>query len=486
MKPKDPIWNFYSALIEDKKTSVRCLYCNAEVSAKVLRLKSHREKCPGLLKSKSKSVKRCHEELTNLPTPPTEPTDTNEQPPSKKPKLQQRSASNYGVSTDSNMWEQLDEQTAKLFYACNLPFIIADHPVWRQTVEMLRHGYHPPNRKDIGGPLLDKTHEKLTTTMKTQLEGEDVVMMKDGWSDIHNTPVIATSLHSDGAAYFLSVIDTGTNKKTAAYCTSVAQDAIKEAKEVYGCHVTAMVTDNEKKMEVMKQNLKDIDPDLTAYGCSAHWLNLLGQDITPFQVINQVVEVNKYFQNHHVPGALLSEMSGSVKPQLQAETRWNSQLKRIETFVKNRPFMVLIVAQNEDLIDTRIRNLIHKVGLFNEVKHLQSQLQPISSALDKLQSDSATIADACEEWLDLLKSPDLEPYSDKIHHRFQQAMTPDHFLANLLHPVYRGKKLDPSHVTSAQEKLLESNPDAVPDLLDFMTDSVALPKALMHEAVITD
>ena len=37
MKPKDPIWNFYNALY-DKNTSVRCLDCNAEVRAKLLRL----------------------------------------------------------------------------------------------------------------------------------------------------------------------------------------------------------------------------------------------------------------------------------------------------------------------------------------------------------------------------------------------------------------------------------------------------------------
>ena len=42
MKPKDPIWNFYKTLNDKKKkkkkTSVRCLDCKAEVSAKVLRL----------------------------------------------------------------------------------------------------------------------------------------------------------------------------------------------------------------------------------------------------------------------------------------------------------------------------------------------------------------------------------------------------------------------------------------------------------------
>ena len=42
MKPKDPIWNFYNTLNDKKKqtkkTSVRCQDCNAEVSAKVLKL----------------------------------------------------------------------------------------------------------------------------------------------------------------------------------------------------------------------------------------------------------------------------------------------------------------------------------------------------------------------------------------------------------------------------------------------------------------
>ena len=47
MRLKDPIWNFYNTLIKKKKkkkTSVRCLDCDAEVSAKVLRLRmsSHR------------------------------------------------------------------------------------------------------------------------------------------------------------------------------------------------------------------------------------------------------------------------------------------------------------------------------------------------------------------------------------------------------------------------------------------------------------
>ena len=200
-------------------------------------------------------------------------------------------------------------------------------------------------------------------------------------------------------------------------------------------------------------------------------------------MINQIVEINKYFRNHHIPGALLSEMSGSVKPQLPCDTRWNSQLHCIQTFIKNRPFMLLMAAQHEDVIELRIRNLIQNVGLANEVKHLNSQLKPISNALDGLQSDSASIADACEVWMDLLQEEDLAPYLKTVEKRFNQAMTPSHFLANILHPRYRGKKLKSDQITSAQEMLQEENLELVPDLMKFMCDDKILPQSLTNESV---
>ena len=86
-------------------------------------------------------------------------------------------------------------------------------------------------------------------------------------------------------------------------------------------------------MVAMKQSLKETDPELNVFGYSAHWLNLLGQDVAPAQIISPVIEVNKYFRNNHVPGALLSEIPESVKPQLPAETRWNSHLTCIGTYI---------------------------------------------------------------------------------------------------------------------------------------------------------
>ena len=88
MKPNDPVLNFYLALDDEKKTSVRCLDCNLEVSAKVLRLRTHREKCPELIKNKTKSkpVKRPYDQIADTtpePFAPMEPTEVNDQTPSK-------------------------------------------------------------------------------------------------------------------------------------------------------------------------------------------------------------------------------------------------------------------------------------------------------------------------------------------------------------------------------------------------------------------
>ena len=66
----------------------------------------------------------------------------------------------------------------------------------------------------------------------------------------------------------------------------------------------------------MRNKLWQMDNSLVTYGCSSHLLNLLGQDVTPHQIINPIIDVSNYFRNHHTPGALLYEFSnqGAMKP----------------------------------------------------------------------------------------------------------------------------------------------------------------------------
>ena len=139
--------------------------------------------------------------------------------------------------------------------------------------------------------------------MKDDIKGKSGTLVQDGWSNVHNEPVVASCLHVDNKVYFLDSHDTGAMTKSADNCKNLATDSINTAKDKFDCTVTAVVTDNAKNMEKMRDGLKKDDSSLLVYGCSAHWMNLLMQDITPTSVTKHVVEIQKYFRNHHKPNA---------------------------------------------------------------------------------------------------------------------------------------------------------------------------------------
>lgn len=145
-----------------------------------------------------------------------------------------------------------------------------------------------------------------------------------------------------------------------------------------------LCTDNEDKMVKMKELLQNKYPELTTCGCSPHHMNLLEQGVTPNSVLKHRLEVNKFFRNHHQPhlsnfiyvftcfyygipenwykvlvctwlywllrcsltssnkGRLtLFYLTGMVQgeggkmPQLPNDTRWNSQVDCVESYVAN-------------------------------------------------------------------------------------------------------------------------------------------------------
>ncbi|KAK2167412.1 hypothetical protein LSH36_28g06022 [Paralvinella palmiformis] len=75
-------------------------------------------------------------------------------------------------------------------------------------------------------------------------------------------------------------------------------------------------------MDKMRGGLKEDDSSLVVYGCSVHIFNLLGQDITSSSIMKDVMEIQKYFRNHHKLNTWLIECPDTVKPRLPIETRW--------------------------------------------------------------------------------------------------------------------------------------------------------------------
>lgn len=74
-------------------------------------------------------------------------------------------------------------------YANRLPFRLVECPLFNDALEALRPGVGGANKKllterELAGPLLDQAEEELDVMQKKRLQGQNVVLCQDGWSNI--------------------------------------------------------------------------------------------------------------------------------------------------------------------------------------------------------------------------------------------------------------------------------------------------------------
>ena len=53
-----------------------------------------------------------------------------------------------------------------------------------------------------------------------------VVLSQDGWSNVHNEPIIGTCLHLPRKSIFFEATDVGAHVKNADYCFELAKSSI--------------------------------------------------------------------------------------------------------------------------------------------------------------------------------------------------------------------------------------------------------------------
>lgn len=489
-RPRDPIWEHFAELECDGKVEAKCKKCGHKQSVKVNRMKDHFKRCSrseasdskaddGVLSLEAGSSTQQQSEHVSVKSESAEP-DGGE---GKKRKLQV-GIGQFVCKTSSETKTQLDHAISRFFYGYNIPFAVAEHELFKNMIAALRPGYQPPSRKALAGDLLDNVSTELQTEMQTELQGKDVTLVEDGWSNVHNDPVTATCVHVNGKSFFVKATDNGAAKKTAQYCKDQCSETMAEIEQKYECKVRSIVTDNEKKMQKMKTLLQQDDDQLIVYGCSSHWLNLLGQELTPSTIMKHVVEVQKYFRNHHQPSGWLKEVSEAVKPQIPGDTRWNSQLTCIDTFIRNHAGYTHVTNSHEEEIDKNIVKVIRDYNLLKQAKDLSKQLKPVADALDRLQGDKVSIADACDAWLDLLSDANLEAHRQAVIARFQLAIQPVHYFAYMLHPKYKGTKLSEKQQEEARNWIAHRRPELLPSVIRFSGQDELYPCSFFSPQVV--
>ncbi|KAK2140960.1 hypothetical protein LSH36_1198g00055 [Paralvinella palmiformis] len=179
--------------------------------------------------------------------------------------------------------------------------------------------------------------------MKKPIDGKTGTLVQDAWINIHNQPIIASSLQVWVKLYLLDSHPTGSMAKTGENCNTLCEESIQKAK------VSGICTDNAKNMERLRAALQQDDPDLTVR-----------------------------------------------KPQLPGETRWKSQLTYLDRYITSRPNYMKIVQDHEDEIDQNIAKKIQDINIFRNAKDMGDQLRPVANAIDYCLADNASLAAACD------------------------------------------------------------------------------------------
>jgi hypothetical protein len=75
---------------------------------------------------------------------------------------------------------------------------------------------------------------------------------------------------------------------------------------------------------------------------------------------------------------------GGMMPQIPNDTRWNSQMDCVKTFLNNHPHYLAIREEHTDNIQENIGTILDNLQIFREAQNLDSQLNIVGTALDKV------------------------------------------------------------------------------------------------------
>ncbi|XP_073520018.1 uncharacterized protein [Phyllobates terribilis] len=408
----------------------------------------------------------------------------------KKPLPPGTTIDRFVIRTSRLEKELIDEKIAQFIYATNSSFRLTENPHFINMVQSLRPGYSPPSRAHVAGKLLDQVYDREMEQCATALEGKIVNLSIDGWSNVHNDPIVCACITEEGKVFLAQTTDTSGNAHTAEYLQEVAVKAITTCEQKFKCLVRSLVTDNAANVSKMRRNLEEQGGNtklLITYGCSAHLLHLLAKDLSVPEIKANVVEIAKYFRNNHFAAAALKRMGGT-KLTLQ-DVRWNSVVDCFEQYIKNWPILMTLCEENRDKIDGTVTAKILNIGLKRNVEHMLSFLKPISQALNKIQKNSCFIADAVEIWKELSEHLKTELHMDRIklqavNKRMGQALTPAHFLANIVNIQYQGQNLSAEEEELAMTWVSSNHPSLMPTIINFRAKGEPFKKYMFAEDIL--
>ena len=98
------------------------------------------------------------------------------------------------MKTSQSEKAALDKQVVQFIFATSTAFSAVEHPELIKIVQLLRPGYNPPSCHAVGGTLFNEVQQSLMDDCKEKLQKKTVSMCLDGWSNVHNEPIVCVAV----------------------------------------------------------------------------------------------------------------------------------------------------------------------------------------------------------------------------------------------------------------------------------------------------
>ena len=183
----------------------------------------------------------------------------------------QKRIDSFVSNTSAQERDQLDVLVARFFIATNTPFNRVEHPTFLALVSALRSSYRSPNRHVLAEDRVNKVHEECTEQAQKDLN-ELVTLSLDGWSNIHNEPIVCIGASTtSGDFYLVDSKDTSGNQHKAEYLQELVEDCLESTCATFNVDVSGFVTGNAANVAKLRRQLEDgtFDDDVMLYGCGA-------------------------------------------------------------------------------------------------------------------------------------------------------------------------------------------------------------------------
>lgn len=367
---------------------------------------------------------------------------------------------NYCDKITPEQNKAIDVLLSRAIYATSAPLHLVDNPYWIDFFKALRPAYKPPTRYNISNKLLDDEVSRITDQNTICIADSKVLgIMCDGWTNVRNESIVNIVVTTPKPIFYKS-LSTGVQRHSGEYLADLIISVIEELgpRKVFG-----VVTDNAKNMKKAWGIISKKYPHITTYGCVAHGLNLLINDIINLDSFKEIIEDGKEVINNirrgHITKAIFEQKrkeannANSMALALPVVTRWGSVVHFLKSLLVNKQ---IIRSMNVDEaiekdIKLNVKKTISSPIFWKKIEHFYCLMSPVAKWIEKIESDSPQLSvvpiifsELKKSFEDTLKSNSILKSNEKhimeaLANRKEFCVGKIHKAANILNPKFLGK-----------------------------------------------